>query len=165
VSYSSYAGCYHDEESPISTDNHGVFFLNSRVRLEEVTDGLGQTIFVGEVATPHPLGWFSGTRATLRNTGHPINHPDRSRLGAAAPAPVDPDADSPAEELEDQIEAGQIFVGPLFVGGFSSHHLPDGGNFAFGDGSVRFVRAAVDPSVYRRLGHRSDGELLDDEAY
>ena len=58
-----------------------------------------------------------------------------------------------------------IPLGPLFVGGFGSQHRLDGANFAFGDGSVRFVKASVDPEVYRRLGHRSDGELLDDDAF
>ena len=35
-----------------------------------------------------------------------------------------------------------------FVGGFSSVH-PDGANFAFCDGSVRFVRNTVRERVYR----------------
>ena len=67
----SYAACQNDVEAPIDVDNHGGFYLNSRVRVVDVVDGLSQTIFVGEVAVPSPLGWMSGTRATLRNTGHP----------------------------------------------------------------------------------------------
>ena len=68
-------------------------------------------------------------------------------------------------DLEEHIDTGVIPLGPLFVGGFGSPHSADGANFAFGDGSVRFVKASVDFAVYRRLGHRSDGELLDDDAY
>ena len=67
---SSYAGCHHDVEAPIAADNHGVFFLNSRIRPRDVKDGLSHTLFVGEKGIePNDLGWMSGTRATLRNTG------------------------------------------------------------------------------------------------
>ena len=81
LALSSYAACHHDSEAPIDTTNHGVMYLNSRVRMDDVTDGLSHTIFVGEIFKAHPLGWMSGTRATLRNTGHPINRIDPAGLG------------------------------------------------------------------------------------
>jgi prepilin-type processing-associated H-X9-DG protein len=165
IALSSYAGCHHDVEAPIDTTNHGVFFLNSRVRLEDVPDGLSHTVFVGEVTRAHPLGWFSGTRATLRNTGHQINRVDPSLLGIPKVAPILLGNDQDPEVIEDQIETGMIPVSPTFVGGFGSQHSRDGANFTFGDGSVRFLRAAMDLTVYRRLGHRFDGEPIDDEAY
>ena len=71
VTYTSYAGCHHEVESPIDVDNHGVLFLNSRVSLNDVSDGLSHTFFVGEMAMAHPLGWFSGTRASLAQHGTP----------------------------------------------------------------------------------------------
>jgi len=131
---SSYAACHHDVEAPIDVANHGAFFLNSSVRHDGLTDGSSHTIFVGERTTRawDTGGWMSGTRATLRNTGAPIN----------APAVAD---------------AG-------LVGGYSSHHH-DGANFAFGDGGVRFLRQGIDPEVYRRLGHRADGETIDEVPY
>ena len=67
--------------------------------------------------------------------------------------------------IEEQIDSGTIRVAPTFVGGFGSQHSSDGANFAFGDGSVRFVKAVIDQNVYRRLGHRADGETIDDETY
>jgi prepilin-type N-terminal cleavage/methylation domain-containing protein len=67
---SNYAGCQNDVEAPINDDNHGVLFLNSKIRLSDVTDGPSHTIFVGEkTIAADDLGWMSGTRATLRNTG------------------------------------------------------------------------------------------------
>ncbi len=64
---SSYAAVHHDAEAPIDTDNHGTFFLNSRLHADDITDGLSHTIFVGEKhCDPNDLGWMSGTRATLR---------------------------------------------------------------------------------------------------
>ena len=47
----------------------------------------------------------------------------------------------------------------LYVGGFSSRH-PTGVNFAFGDGSIRFVPESINDKVLRQLGNRADGELL-----
>jgi prepilin-type N-terminal cleavage/methylation domain-containing protein/prepilin-type processing-associated H-X9-DG protein len=82
---SSYAGCHHDVESPIDEGNRGVFFRNSRVKLKDVTDGLAHTLFVGEKRVPFDdLGWMSGTRATLRNTGTPINQTKEEKAGELA---------------------------------------------------------------------------------
>jgi prepilin-type processing-associated H-X9-DG protein len=72
--FTSYAGVHHDVEAPIDVDNNGVFFLNSRVRYDDITDGSSHTLFIGEkFIEPDDLGWMSGTRSTLRNTGAPIN--------------------------------------------------------------------------------------------
>src|SRR5688500_5557706 len=35
----SYAGCHHDVEAPIDADNNGAFFLNSRLRMKDISDG------------------------------------------------------------------------------------------------------------------------------
>jgi prepilin-type processing-associated H-X9-DG protein len=131
----------------------------------DIPDGLAYTLFVGETARGHPLGWFSGTRATLRNTGHPINRlklgfPGSQNLVSSATG-EEPDA----ADAEESIESGLLAVSPAFVGGFGSSHLRDGANFAFGDGSVRFLKASIDQAVYQHLGHRSDGEVIDGESY
>ena len=71
---SNYAGVHHDVEAPIDVNNNGVFFLNSGLRYEDIADGTSQTLFIGEkIIEAGDLGWMSGTRATLRNTGTPIN--------------------------------------------------------------------------------------------
>ena len=53
----SYAGVHHDVEAPIAADNHGVLFLNSHVRYEDVTDGTSQTLFVGEKRSTTAWTW------------------------------------------------------------------------------------------------------------
>jgi prepilin-type N-terminal cleavage/methylation domain-containing protein/prepilin-type processing-associated H-X9-DG protein len=65
----SYAGVHHGAETPIAEDNNGVFVLNRRIGYDDVTDGIGNTFFIGEKVYEDDLGWMSGTRATLRNTG------------------------------------------------------------------------------------------------
>ena len=130
---SDYAGCHHDVEAQIAADNHGVLFLNSHLRREDIRDGSAHTLFIGEkLAAFDDLGWMSGTRATLRNTGTPLNDPP-SLSGDTAVS---------------------------YVGGFASSH-PTGANVGFGDGSVKFVAETINFDVWRQLGHRADGELLD----
>jgi competence protein ComGC len=205
IGESHYAGCHHDVESPIDADNHGAFFLNSFVGYDDIADGRAQTIFLGE-KFPAPggtgrinigdLGWLSGTRAVLRNTGTPINATSRPGgpleqmlpVGAIEPQPKpDPpraitlgmpandagqDGPSPWEKSWNQPDLTEYQPGivpsgvtpALVVGGFESAH-PLGAQFTFGDGSVRYLSEEIDGIVYRRLGHRADGELVDDSHF
>ena len=72
--YSDYAGVHNDLEAPIDVTNNGVFFLNSRISYFDLKDGSSNTLFIGEKEThAGDLGWMSGTRATLRNTGLRVN--------------------------------------------------------------------------------------------
>ncbi|QDV74325.1 DUF1559 domain-containing protein [Botrimarina mediterranea] len=90
--YSSYAGVHHDAEAPIAETNTGLLFLNSRIRFEEMLDGAGYSLLIGEKITDGltDLGWMSGTPATLRNVGVAINgnggkQPDRWGGGSLPP--------------------------------------------------------------------------------
>jgi hypothetical protein len=138
----NYAACHHDVEAPIDQDNNGVMFLNSAVPIRDISDGTTHTIFVGEKAIEEDdLGWMSGTRATLRNTGgNPnLNMPVRGAIDGG-----------PAQAAGDPL---------LYVGGFSSYH-PGGAQFMIGDGSVRFISETIDQLVYQQLGNRADGKLM-----
>jgi prepilin-type processing-associated H-X9-DG protein len=50
---------------------------------------------------------------------------------------------------------------PLYVGGFGSEH-PGGANFAFGDGSVRFISQTIAQNVFSNVANRRDGQLPSD---
>ncbi len=148
VASSSYAGCHHEVEAPIDEDNHGLLFLNSRVRYREIYDGSSHTILFGELLpSERDLGWTSGTRATLRNTGEVVRSYRQRPVPAGGDDPDGAGGDAEAE------------VGSFQVGGFGSFHT-GGGNFNFADGSVRFLTERIDAELYRQLGHRSDGELM-----
>jgi hypothetical protein len=72
--FTCYAACHHDKEKSIDAKDSGVFFLNSAVRYDDITDGSSHTLFVSEkLPDAWDLHWLSGTRATLRNTGVPID--------------------------------------------------------------------------------------------
>jgi prepilin-type N-terminal cleavage/methylation domain-containing protein/prepilin-type processing-associated H-X9-DG protein len=151
VGQSSYAGCHHDVEAPIAANNMGVLFLNSHIAYEAITDGSAHTIFIGEKILTGDLGWASGTHATLRNTGSPPG----GRGGGIRMSYLGED-DSEGNPTDP--------TSPLFVGGFSSYH-PGGANFAFGDGSVKFIRSAISRRVFHFLGNRADGEMIGANEY
>jgi prepilin-type N-terminal cleavage/methylation domain-containing protein len=175
---SNYAGVHHHKEAPIDADNSGMFFLNSRLKLEDLRDGAAYTLFIGE-KLPEPdedLGWMSGTAATLRNTGSPLNAP--LLPGAGGPGGGNAWTGSPpwyGSELIDELDGvvkpktdegpvdpyikqGGNPKAPLFVGGFASRHH-GGVPFAFGDGSVRFITETIDPKTLEQLAHRHDGKV------
>jgi prepilin-type N-terminal cleavage/methylation domain-containing protein len=178
--YTNYAAVHHDVEAPIDVDNHGVFFLNSRVRYRDITDGASNTLFLGEkLSLAGDLGWMSGTRSTLRNTGTVLNATNRSARingqagGAASQSQgfmlvntTEHESGNDGTSIGDPIEqaGGAPIVNGLTttstaVGGFESYHTI-GCNFAFGDGNVRFLADTIDTQVYQQLGHRADGKLL-----
>ena len=188
----NYAGCHHDVEAPIDADNHGAFFLNSAMTWDDLRDGAAQTIFFGDkLGRGFEMGWISGTRSTLRNTGTPINRTsapggplavavglgavDAPNVAAAPKLPKESNRARPIWqyrgddfgnsldiEIEYQPPAASGGVAPsLVVGGFESQHVT-GAQFAFGDGSVRFLSQDIDIVTYQRMGHRADGELIDD---
>jgi prepilin-type N-terminal cleavage/methylation domain-containing protein/prepilin-type processing-associated H-X9-DG protein len=163
----SYAGCHHDVNAPIAADNRGVLYLNSRVGYPDITDGPSYTILLGEIADNEPsLGWVSGTRSTLRNTGQPLNE---STLASSPPGKLPgaagPTGSSRSEALEMVQEMAEDGSWPVdLAGGFSSlHNLAS--NFLFCDGSVRPIKSTIDKVVYRLLGSRADGEMVGSDQY
>jgi prepilin-type processing-associated H-X9-DG protein len=155
VAMTSYVGSHNDREAPIAANNNGVLFLNSAVRYEDITDGSSQTIFLGEKLNDGlDEGWASGTRASLRNSGSVINR----KSTATAPALALGDGDGePAAGAG--AAAAASFDTLSFVGGYDSRH-PGGANFAFGDGSVRFLKTSIAAGTFRLLANRSDGEII-----
>ncbi|MEM6692963.1 MAG: DUF1559 domain-containing protein [Planctomycetota bacterium] len=127
---SCYAAIHSSVETPIDQYNDGVFFLNSTIHRDDIVDGLNHTLFLGEKLAdlPPDLGWLSGTRCTLRNTGHRLNQK--------------PPEDDPA-------------ISPRYVGGLLSDHVA-GLNTLFGSGETRFIDEAIDPVILRELASRND---------
>lgn len=136
---SCYAGIHASTETPIDEDNDGVLFLNVPVIDSDITDGLAYTAFVGEKLSrfEEDLGWISGTRSSLRNTGHAINAELARIRGPQGP--------------EQEVSA-------TYVGGIASDH-PNGANVLLGNGSYRFCNPSMDATILKQLGSRADGEI------
>ncbi len=134
-----YAGIHGSTETPIDQDNDGVFLLNRAISPDEVTDGLGYTLFVAEKLSrfEDDLGWISGTNSSLRNAGHGINEEFNSIHGAV-------DAD--------------VIIPPTYVGGIVSDH-PGGSHLLMGGGEIKFASETMDTEVLAQMASRDDGEL------
>lgn len=152
VYQTNYAVCYDAVDTPINIDNSGVMYLNSSISYDQITDGSSNTIFIGEhLFQDNDLGWMSGTKASLRNTGsfnadlpNNLRHYNR------------PNQSSSDELNEEKIEP----IDPLLrVGGFGSYHL-GGAQFGFGDGRVKFISEDIDAALFEQLGNRADGKLI-----
>jgi prepilin-type N-terminal cleavage/methylation domain-containing protein/prepilin-type processing-associated H-X9-DG protein len=160
VAMTNYVGSHNDVEAPISATNNGVLFLNSAVRFEDITDGSSQTIFVGEKLNNAPdEGWASGTRASLRNSGSGVNQT------ATAPLPGPGSGDD--DDGDSQVAGARAASATdtlSYVGGYSARH-PGGANFAFGDGSVRFIKNSINRRIFRLLANRADGEIISADKY
>jgi prepilin-type N-terminal cleavage/methylation domain-containing protein/prepilin-type processing-associated H-X9-DG protein len=122
-----------------------------------VTDGTSNSIIVGEVLPSNAAdsnfwmfnGSYAGTTVPLgfnSNTITPIAAgPCSSTTWQAPTAPVGCRFGSSAK-------------------GFISLH-PGGANFAFADGSVRFLKNSINLITYCALGSRNGGEVVSSDAY
>jgi prepilin-type N-terminal cleavage/methylation domain-containing protein/prepilin-type processing-associated H-X9-DG protein len=116
------------------------------VKLGEVTDGLSQTIFFGEV---RPLcSWHNDNGWATSNNGNgycstiiPINY-DTCHADATT-------TDGCRRSCNWNTEAG-----------FRSAH-PGGAQFLFGDGSVHLLLETIDYDTYQNLGGKADGRPVD----
>ncbi len=164
----NFAGCHHPVEAPIDADNWGALSLNSYLTYADLVDGSSTTLMVGEMlrAEDH-LGWASGTRATLRNTGLQINRTPTGPLkhwsssGQLRNLPQWQDLMSGQDDDAVANAEGDPLLSPFIVGGFGSDHT-GGAQVLMADGAVRFVSENVTPGLWQRLGHRADGAMLDE---
>jgi len=126
--------------SQIKYENDGVFYYIMQHAIREITDGLSNTMFVGEVVEPDTANstnvWTKGNREadTHRSTSNPLNT-------------------WPGEGLT--ITSGDRKDN----GAFASKH-PGGANFCFGDGSVQFLSENIPLLLYQALSTRAGGETV-----
>lgn len=134
------------------TDQVGVFYINSRVRQEDVTDGLSQTLLFGERTRVDPIFpdlavFLRGWSAVVIETAAPW-----CLIGAAEPInwtlPTNPTT------IE---KTGRVAT-------YGSNH-PGGANFCFGDNSVRFLVNSTELTILQALSTRAGGEVIDDNQY
>jgi prepilin-type N-terminal cleavage/methylation domain-containing protein len=147
----------------LGTAGNGPFFRNSRTKTASVTDGLSNTIFVGERSSNHAPSTWTGAVAGGRCPAW---------MAVQPPSPYSPPP-GPAYDNADFGEALVLAHGnathvpsadfPIFDPDvFYSMHAGPGANFLFGDGSVHFLTSSIDPFTYQHLCTMAGGEVLRD---
>jgi prepilin-type N-terminal cleavage/methylation domain-containing protein len=112
---------------------NGTFILNRQFSFRDLTDGLSNTLIVGErsskLAPSTWVGVVSGGQHGVARVAGVASYPPNSE-------------ETPVEYFHN----------------FSSEH-PSGTNFLAGDGSVRMIPETIDLEVYQGLSTRSGGEV------
>lgn len=128
----------------------GVLYLDSKTHFADITDGISNTLFVGErpPSADGALGWwYAGEGQSKDGSGDMVlGVQERNVAGYGKGCPVGPFDFGPGRP-DNQCDAFH----------FWSLHLGDGAHFLFGDGSVRFVRYSAAP-LLPALATRSNGE-------
>jgi prepilin-type N-terminal cleavage/methylation domain-containing protein/prepilin-type processing-associated H-X9-DG protein len=145
----------------------GIFYRNSKNSTNSVTDGLSNTIFVGERAAAHaPVTW-TGAVPTGRCPAW------MSTVPWTAPYTLQANAQNQGNgSAYDNADWGEA----LIFSHCNSTHLPNadnpfsdpdtywsmhtgGANFLFGDGSVHFLSSGIDGKTYEYLATIAGGEV------
>ncbi|MBL8888903.1 MAG: DUF1559 domain-containing protein [Planctomycetaceae bacterium] len=136
-------------------------------RLADVTDGLSNTLMIGEAESDPQLASIASTRETP-NTGRKDHWAmggddfdnwegtDWSEMGGSTAVAINyrkPTTTPSPLVLDGSPEWGAYEVS------FGSNH-PGGAQFCLGDGSVKFLTEDVDPVVYSAYGTRSRSEAV-----
>ncbi len=132
ISKSNYVGMFGDfelEDAPYA--GNGIFYGSSKTKFAHVTDGLSNTIMLGE---------HSGQ---LGSTIWHGNIPEAAESYARVVGVADHVPNSTYGHFED----------------FRSYHT-GGANFARGDGSVQWLPQTIDEGVYKAMSTRAGGEPI-----
>ena len=137
---SNYSGVYGaNSEGHLSTAGNGLFYANSNVAIRDVTDGLTNTLVVGERAF--------GKIGTVTYQGAVwVGKAQHGHYGATFFG------------IDDTTSA-RLFGTHHFA--FSSQHT-GGVHFVLGDGSVKFVNENISQTTLLRVAQRNDGLTVGD---
>jgi prepilin-type N-terminal cleavage/methylation domain-containing protein/prepilin-type processing-associated H-X9-DG protein len=146
----------------------GLFYRNSRNTFNSVTDGLSNTIFVGERSSNHAPGTWTGAVPEGRCPAWMASQPVTIPYTPPSDAPS-----GPSGSAYDNADFGEALVlahcnathlpsadSPIFDPDvFYSMHSGQGANFLFGDGSVHFLTSSINPLTYQYLATIAGGEV------
>jgi prepilin-type N-terminal cleavage/methylation domain-containing protein/prepilin-type processing-associated H-X9-DG protein len=137
----------HNLDCHTAVDCVGIFwrytYVRGGVKLREVTDGLSNTLLIGE-ASPvdgNSAAWSSDGDWAV--TAIQLNWDFRTAGGCQGPEGFSPGANGCWPNMR----------------GFRSNH-PGGVNFALGDGSVTFISDDIEQMVYRALSSKAGDEVI-----
>ena len=131
-------------------NNNGAFLRNSKFTVANISDGLSNTLFIGERNSGHSkttwAGAVPGGLVTADQSPNPVGNAELASAlvlghGSIVHIPNDP----------------SVWDADIFY----SKHVA-GANFLFGDGSVRGLNSSINGNVYEALLGRDDGVVVGD---
>jgi prepilin-type N-terminal cleavage/methylation domain-containing protein/prepilin-type processing-associated H-X9-DG protein len=167
VAFTEYLGVSGIEQINSSPDKLGMLFIHSKVRMAEVTDGLSNTLLVGERPPSRDLvfgWWFAGAGygngADQIGTGDVVLGARELKYVPFIRAFADTKPESCKKQDTDYIglKPGTIIDDCDQAHFFSLHS--GGGNFLLGDGSVRFISYSLDQLTLEALCTKNRGEVI-----
>jgi prepilin-type processing-associated H-X9-DG protein len=132
-------------------DNNGAFLRDRTFRIADFTDGLSNTLFIGERGTNMSSTTWAG--AVLHGIVPAQRYPDLADQLANAEAAA---ALVLAHGSRSHIPNDQL----VFDADATTSFHPGGVNFLFGDGSVHMISNSIDGLVYEALLTRAGGEVI-----
>jgi len=140
--------------------------VGNRMHVHEFTDGLSNTIFLGEeyfqlkpsyTVQELDLQGVSRRKAVWEFGSDSIDcqYGMNEAFGSTG-VPINLKSPGPNVNSGAALEA--------YIASFGSLH-PGGANFLMGDGSVRFIKQTVAPAIYSALGTRAGGEVTSADGY
>ena len=151
----------------------GMFWRNSNTRIADITDGLSNTLAVGERCSAHsPTTWtgaVTGARCPAWMATSPWTTPYTAPSACFDTGNGTPYDNADFDEalclghgnFTHKPNSDNPFWDPDV---FWSFH-PGGCNFLFGDGSVRFLKTGINPRSYQYLMTRGGGEVISADSY
>jgi len=123
----------------------GFAYVGSEVKAASVRDGLSNTYLLGERYVDESKR-ESGDSGNDNESWVQGTNNDMVRTGYR----------QPCKDEVDSVPGNELAFG-------SSHHAAFA--MAFGDGSVRWIEYAIEPTVHASLSHRKDGKVVASSAY
>jgi prepilin-type N-terminal cleavage/methylation domain-containing protein/prepilin-type processing-associated H-X9-DG protein len=140
------------------------------ILMADVSDGTSNTILIGETlpefcefqrynsTDKKDPGWAGGNSVAQGNTIQPINWKvDPVPASAAPPSNWSSSCADCNSTTNPSGDKARCLWNWSVTWGFKSNHT-GGANFAFADGSVRFISETIDHQTYQYLGCRNDGQ-------
>ncbi len=152
--YTDYNNARDDAAGPpnyfyLANNWNGISFMRSEIKIADVTDGTSSTFMIGEkYLNPDAYIGFDGADDDGAYTGSQSN---TTRFVSY---------DVAAHSNDVSFLPRQDTAGTALYWSFGSAHAI-GVNMAMCDGSVHSISYSIDPTVYKHLGGRNDGHVID----
>ncbi|SIN77223.1 prepilin-type processing-associated H-X9-DG domain-containing protein [Singulisphaera sp. GP187] len=162
--YIASAGWLDTSKTPVK--GAGVLYPNSRVAIAAVSDGTSTTLMIGERSRNLADASWPGSFGSLADPAPLCTKPGRPTQSCVGMMFLLMGRSGPSSDIvSGSIPGGNTPNAPgSGADGFASLH-PGGCQFLLADGSVRFMRDAVAPTVFQALASRAGGEILGADQY